>query len=394
MTMGKPQFRWEDPLALEQQLTADEIALRDATAAFAREVLLPRVVNDHRHEGFDRGLARAMGERGLLGVTLQGHGCAGASHVAYGLVAREIERADSAYRTFLSVQSSLVMYPLTEFAAPALRDRLLPGLARGELIGCFAITEPDAGSDPGGMTTRATRAPGGWHLSGTKTWISNAPLADVFIVWAKDEAGDIRGFVIEKGEGGVAGLSVPAIEGKFSLRAASVGMVIMDNVFVPDECVLNVSGLKGPFACLNKARFGIAWGAWGAAEACWHAARDYTLARHQFGRPLAATQLVQVKLADMQTEIALGLQAALRVGRMMDDGGAPPDVISLIKRNAAGKALDIARSARDMLGANGISDAYPVIRHMLNLESVNTYEGAHDVHALILGRAITGIAAF
>ena len=392
MSTTRPTFRWEDPLQLETQLTPEERSARDTARAYAQTALLPRIVTAHREERFDRAIFAEMGALGLLGCTLPEWGCAGLSHVAYGLVAREMEQVDSAYRTVLSVQSSSVMYPLATFGSAAQQAYFLPKLASGEWVGAFALTEPDAGSDPDGMLTRARKVAGGWRLSGRKTWISNSPIADVLIVWGKDEAGDIRGFILTRE---MAGLSTPTLGGKFSLRASVTGEVVMDEVFVPDDHLLgSVTGLKGPFSCLNKARFGIAWGAMGAAETCWHTARQYTLDRHQFGRPLAATQLVQVKLANMQTEITLGLFAALQVGRLMDQEQATPEMVSLIKRNNSGKALDIARVARDMLGGNGISDSYPVIRHMLNLESVNTYEGTHDIHALILGRAQTGIPAF
>ena len=389
-------FQWDDPLLLEEQLTEDERLIRDTARGYAREKLSPRVKMAFRNETFDPAIMREMGELGLLGATLpEQYGGAGANYVSYGLVAREIERVDSGYRSAMSVQSSLVMYPIHAYGSEAQRRKYLPGLASGKLIGCFGLTEPDAGSDPGGMITRAEKAPGGGYvLRGTKMWISNAPVADVFVVWAKSAAhgGDIRGFVLEKG---MTGLSSPKIEGKLSLRASVTGEIVLDGVVVPEESLLpNVSGLKGPFGCLNRARYGIAWGVMGAAESCWHAARDYTLGRKQFGRPLAQTQLVQKKLADMQTEITLGLQAALRVGRLFDDGKMAPEMISMIKRNNCGKALDIARAARDMHGGNGISDEYPVFRHMVNLETVNTYEGTHDVHALILGRAQTGLQAF
>ena len=388
-------FQWDDPFLLEEQLSEDERMIRDTANAYAQERLQPRVVEAWRNESTDRAIFNEMGELGLLGVTVpEEYGGVGASYVAYGLVAREVERVDSGYRSMMSVQASLVMYPIYAYGDDTQRKRWLPGLASGELVGCFGLTEPDAGSDPGGMTTRAIKADGGYRMSGAKTWISNAPIADVFVVWAKSEAhgGEIRGFVLEKG---MKGLEAPKIEGKISLRASVTGMIMMDDVFVPEENLLpNVSGLKGPFGCLNRARYGISWGAMGAAEFCWHAARQYTLDRKQFGKPLAATQLVQKKLADMQTDIALGLQGSLRVGRLFDDGQMAPEMISLVKRNNCGKALDIARQARDMHGGNGISEEYHVIRHMVNLETVNTYEGTHDVHALILGRAQTGIQAF
>ncbi|RAP42726.1 acyl-CoA dehydrogenase [Rhodovulum viride] len=389
------RFDWEDPLRLEDRLDEDERMLRDAARTFARDRLQPRVTEAFRNETVEPGLFREMGEAGLLGVTLpEAYGGLGASYVTYGLVAREIERVDSGYRSMMSVQSSLVIYPIYAYGSEAQRQRYLPGLAQGTLIGCFGLTEPEAGSDPGSMKTRAEKTATGYRLTGTKTWISNAPMADVFVVWAKSEAhgGKIRGFVLEKG---MAGLSAPKIEGKLSLRASPTGEIVMDGVEVGEEALLpGVEGLKGPFGCLNRARYGIAWGVMGAAEACWHAARAYGLDRRQFGRPLAATQLFQKKLADMQTEIALGLSACLQVGRLMDEARAAPEAISLIKRNNCGKALEIARAARDMHGGNGISDSYPVIRHMVNLETVNTYEGTHDVHALILGRAQTGLQAF
>jgi glutaryl-CoA dehydrogenase len=389
----RPHFQWEDPLLLDEELKPEERALRDAAHAYCQEKLMPRVLEANRHEVFHREILTEMGALGLLGATLpEEYGCAGASYVSYGLVAREVERVDSGYRSAMSVQSSLVMYPIFAYGTEAQRRKYLPGLARGELVGCFGLTEPDAGSDPGAMRSRAKRVPGGYSLSGSKQWITNSPIADVFVVWAKDEADDIRGFVLEKG---MKGLSAPKIQGKFSLRASSTGGIAMDDVFVPEEHLLpNVKGLKGPFGCLNNARYGISWGAMGAAEFCWHQARSYTLERQMFGRPLAATQLIQKKLADMQTEITLGLTAALRLGRLKDQERAAPEAISLLKRNNCGKALDIARLARDMLGGNGISDEYHVIRHAMNLEAVNTYEGTHDVHALILGRAQTGLQAF
>jgi len=390
--MSHASFQWEDPLLLEAQLSDEERLVREATRNYCQERLLPRVRDAHRNEHFDREIMTEMGGLGLLGASLHGYGCPGVSHVAYGLIAREVERVDSGYRSAMSVQSSLVMYPIYAYGTEAQKQKYLPKLASGEWVGCFGLTEPDHGSDPGSMITRARATDGGYLLSGAKMWITNSPIADVFVVWAKDDAGQIRGFVLEKG---MKGLSAPKIEGKFSLRASITGEIVMDSVFVPQENLLpEVRGLKGPFGCLNKARYGIAWGAMGAAEFCWQGARDYTLGRKQFGRPLAANQLIQKKLADMQTEIALGLHAALRVGRLMDEGQAAPEMISLIKRNNCGKALDIARVARDMHGGNGISDEYHVIRHVLNLEAVNTYEGTHDVHALILGRAQTGIAAF
>lgn len=388
----KPAFQWDDPLLLEEQLTEDERMVRDAARAYCRDKLMPRVLAAHREERFDREIMREMGALGFLGATISGYGCAGVNHVCYGLIARELERVDSGYRSALSVQSSLVMHPIHEFGTEAQRRKYLPMLASGEWIGCFGLTEPDHGSDPGGMTTRAKRVEGGYRLQGSKTWISHAPIADLFLVWAKDETDAIRGFLLERG---TEGLSTRRIEGKFSLRVSPTGEIVMEQAFVPEENVLpGVSGLKGPFSCLNKARYGIAWGAMGAAEFCWHAARNYVLERKQFGRPLAANQLIQLKLADMQTEIALGLQAALRLGRLMDQGRATPEMISLAKRNACGKALAIARVARDMHGGNGVCDEYHVIRHVMNLEAVNTYEGTHDIHALILGRAQTGIPAF
>ena len=385
-------FAWDDALRLEGQLSEDERAIRDAAHDYAQEKLQPRVLQAFRHENFDRAILTEMGEMGFLGATLDSHGCADVSYVAYGLIAREVERVDSGYRSAFSVQSSLVMYPIWAFGSGPQKDRYLPKLRSGEWVGCFGLTEPDAGSDPAAMRTRARKVDGGFLLNGAKTWISNAPIADVLLVWAKDDAGDIRGFLIERG---AAGLETPKIEGKFSLRASVTGMIMMQDVFVPDGAMLpGAIGLRGPFSCLNNARYGIAWGALGAAEFCFAAARTYTLDRTMFGRPLAQTQLVQKKLADMQTEIALGLQAVLRLGRLMDEGEAAPEMISLCKRNSCGKALEIARAARDMHGGNGIVDDYHVIRHMLNLETVNTYEGAHDVHALILGRGITGLSAF
>src|SRR5918998_324245 len=389
------KLKWEDPLLLDDLLTDDERMIRDTARAYAQERLPPRGIEAYREEKTDRVIFNEMGELGLLGLTLpEDYGCAGASYVAYGLVAREVERVDSGYRSMMSVQSSLVMHPIFAYGDDNQRRKYLPKLAAGEWIGCFGLTEPDAGSDPGGMITRADRTDGGYRLTGSKTWISNAPIADVFVVWAKSAAHDnqIRGFVLEKG---LKGLSAPKIGGKLSLRASVTGEVVMDDVEVGEDALLpNVSGLKGPFGCLNRARYGISWGAMGAAEDCWHRARAYVLERKQFGRPLAAAQLVQKKLADMQTEIALGLQASLRVGRLFDEGRATPEMISLVKRNNCGKALDIARTARDMHGGNGISAEFHVFRHMANLETVNTYEGTHDIHALILGRAQTGIQAF
>ncbi len=392
---GKAVFNWADPFDFEGQLSEDERMIRDTARDFAREKLLPRIVEAYAKETVDREIFHEMGRLGLLGLTLpEEYGCAGANYVAYGLVSREIEAVDSGYRSMLSVQSSLVMYPIYAYGDTELKRKYLPKLATGEYVGCFGLTEPDAGSDPGSMTTRAEKVSDGYRLTGTKMWISNAPIADVFVIWAKSAShgGDIKGFVLEKG---VKGLSAPKIEGKLSLRASVTGEVVMDGVIVPEGNLLaNVAGLKGPFGCLNRARYGIGWGVLGAAQDCFERARQYTLDRKQFGRPLAATQLVQKKLADMQTEIALGLQAALRVGRLFDQGAAAPELISVIKRNNCGKALDIARVARDMHGGNGIHADYHVMRHAQNLETVNTYEGTHDVHALILGRAITGIQAF
>jgi glutaryl-CoA dehydrogenase len=391
------QFDWQDPLQLDAQLSDDERAVRDAAHAYCQDKLQTRVLMAARHEKFDREIMNEMGALGLLGSTIEGYGCAGLNHVCYGLVAREVERVDSGYRSAMSVQSSLVMHPIHAYGNEAQRQKYLPKLASGEWIGCFGLTEPNHGSDPASMQTRASKVDGGYLLKGSKMWITNSPIADVFVVWAKiSDEGDgqnaIHGFVLEKG---MKGLAAPKIEGKMSLRASITGEIVMDGVFVPEANLLpNVQGLKGPFGCLNKARYGIAWGALGAAEFCWHAARQYTLDRQQFGRPLAQNQLIQKKLADMQTEITLGLQACLRVGRLMDEGAAAPEMISLIKRNSCGKALDIARAARDMHGGNGIHDEYHVIRHMINLETVNTYEGTHDVHALILGRAQTGFQAF
>lgn len=385
-------FDWADPLRLDDQLSEDERAIRDAARNYCQERLFPRVLEANRHERFDRAIMTEMGEMGFLGATLEGYGCAGVNYVSYGLIAREVERVDSGYRSTFSVQSSLVMYPVYAFGSDAQKQRYLPGLRSGELIGCFGLTEPDAGSDPASMRTRAKAVDGGFVLSGSKTWITNAPIADVFVIWAKDDAGDIRGFILEKG---MEGLSAPKIEGKFSLRASTTGMIMIQDVFVPaDNQLAGVKGLRGPFSCLNNARYGIAWGALGAAEFCWNAARDYTMQRLMFGRPLAATQLMQKKLADMQTEITLGLQSVLRLGRLLDEHKAAPEMISLCKRNSCGKALAIAREARDMHGGNGIADEYHVIRHVMNLEAVNTYEGTHDVHALILGRAQTGLNAF
>ena len=389
----KPRFQWEDPLLLDDVLTEDERMVRDTARAYSQDKLMPRVLEANRHERFDREIMNEMGELGLLGSTLPTeYGCAGVNHVCYGLIAREVERVDSGYRSALSVQSSLVMWPIFAYGTEEQRRKYLPKLATGEWVGAFGLTEPDAGSDPGGMVTRARAVDGGYVVHGAKMWISNAPIADVFVVWAKDDDDIIRGFILERG---MKGLSTPKIEGKFSLRASSTGEVVMDDVFVPAENKLpKAKGLGGPFGCLNKARYGISWGALGAAEFCWHAARQYTLDRKQFGKPLAGTQLVQKKLADMQTEITLGLHASLRLGRLMDAGKSTPEMISMLKRNNAGKSLDIARVARDMHGGNGIVDEFHVIRHVMNLETVNTYEGTHDIHALILGRAQTGIQAF
>ena len=385
-------FAWDDALRLDSALSEDERAIRDAAHDFCQEKLFPRILMANREGTFDREIMNEFGEMGFLGATLDGYGCAGVSYVSYGLISREVERVDSGYRSAFSVQSSLVMHPIHAFGSEDQRQKYLPKLRSGAFVGCFGLTEPDAGSDPASMRTRAKKVDGGVLLNGSKTWITNAPIADVLLVWAKDDAGDIRGYILERG---MAGLTQPKIEGKFSLRASVTGMIMMQDVFVPDENMLpDVKGLRGPFSCLNNARYGIAWGALGAAEFCWHAARDYTLQRMMFGRPLAATQLVQKKLADMQTEITLGLHAVLRLGRLMDAHDAAPEMISLLKRNNCGKALDIARVARDMHGGNGIVDEYHVIRHMMNLETVNTYEGTHDVHALILGRAQTGISAF
>ena len=390
--MSSKKFDWQDPLSLDDELTEEERQVRDAARAYAQGQLQPRVVEANRTEHFDPAVLREMGELGLLGATIEGYGCAGVSSVAYGLIAREIERVDSAYRSAISVQSSLVMHPIHAYGSEAQRDHYLPKLATGELIGCFGLTEPEAGSDPGAMRTRAKPVKGGWQLTGTKTWISHSPIAGLFIVWAKDEADTIRGFVFERGG---AGLETPALKNKMSLRASITGQIVMQDFFVPTEALLpGATGLKGPFGCLNNARYGIAWGVLGAAEFCWHAARSYALERTQFGKPLAATQLVQTKLVNMQTEIALGLAGCLRAGRLKDSTGLPHEVVSLLKRNNCGKALDIARAARDIHGANGISDEYQVIRHMMNLETVNTYEGTYDIHGLILGRAQTGIAAF
>ena len=391
--MANAKFSWEDPLHLEEQLTEDERMVRDAARAYCQDKLAPRVTEAFRHEKTDIGIFREMGELGLLGPTIAPeYGGAGLNYVAYGLIAREVERVDSGYRSMMSVQSSLVMVPIQEFGSEATKQKYLPKLASGEWIGCFGLTEPNHGSDPGSMITRARKVPGGYELTGNKMWITNSPIADVFVVWAKDDEGAIRGFVLEKG---TKGLSAPAIHGKVGLRASVTGEIVMDQAFCPDENAFpDVRGLKGPFTCLNSARYGIAWGALGAAEDCWHTARQYTLDRKQFGRPLAANQLIQKKLADMQTEITLGLQGCLRLGRMKDAGTAAPEITSMMKRNSCGKSLEIARLARDMLGGNGISDEFGIARHLVNLEVVNTYEGTHDIHALILGRAQTGIQAF
>jgi glutaryl-CoA dehydrogenase len=396
--MSKQTFKWDDPFLFNDQLTDEERMIRDTARRFCQDKLMPRILEANRSETFDRAIMDEMGAMGFLGSTIpEEYGGAGLNYVSYGLIAREVERVDSGYRSAMSVQSSLVMHPINTYGSEAQKQKYLPKLASGEWVGCFGLTEPNHGSDPGSMETRAKKVDGGWILQGNKMWITNSPIADVFIVWAKayggeDKDGEIRGFILEKG---MKGLSAPKIEGKFSLRASSTGEIVMNEVFVPDENLLpNVTGLKGPFGCLNKARYGIAWGALGAAEFCWHAARQYTLDRPQFGRPLAANQIIQWKLANMMTEITIGLQAVLRVGRLMDEDKVTPEMISLVKRNSCGKALEIARHARDMHGANGISDEYHIIRHVMNLESVNTYEGTHDIHALILGRAQTGIQAF
>ncbi len=395
--MASPQrslatFKWEDALLLDDVLTEDERMIQDAARQFCQERLMPGVLMANRHETFDRSIMNAFGEMGFLGATLDGYGCAGVSYVAYGLMAREVERVDSGYRSAFSVQSSLVMFPIHSYGSDEQKEKFLPKLRTGEMVGCFGLTEPDAGSDPSSMRTRARKVDGGYLVSGSKTWITNAPIADIAVVWAKDDEGTLRGFILERG---MKGLTFPKIEGKFSLRASVTGMIMMDDVFVPEANRLpGVKSLAAPFSCLNRARYGIAWGAMGAAEFCFAAAREYTLNRRMFGRPLAQTQLIQKKLADMETEITLGLHAVLRVGRLFDEGKVAPEMISLVKRNNCGKALDIARVARDMHGGNGIVDEYHVIRHVMNLETVNTYEGTHDVHALILGRAITGLNAF
>ena len=388
----KAEFKWDDPLLLSEQLTEDERLVMEAARSYCQEKLYPRVQSAFREERFDREIMNEMGELGFLGSTIDGYGCAGVNHVCYGIVAREVERVDSGYRSAMSVQSSLVMHPIYTYGDEVQRQKYLPKLATGEWVGCFGLTEPDNGSDAGGLTTRAKKVDGGYLVSGAKMWISNSPIADIFVIWAKTEDDVIRGFILEKG---MKGLSAPKIEGKLSLRASVTGEIVMDQVMVPEENLLpNVKGLSGPFGCLNKARYGISWGALGAAEYCWHQALSYTLERKQFNRPLAANQLIQKKLADMQTEITLGLQTCLRLGRLLDEGKAAPEAISLAKRNSCGKALDIARMSRDMHGGNGISDEYDVIRHLVNLETVNTYEGTHDIHALILGRAQTGLQAF
>ena len=390
--MQKTEFQWMDPLLIHDLLTDDERLIQDTVARYCQDRLQPRILEANRQETVDRDIFYEMGELGMLGSTIQGYGCAGLNYVCYGLIAREVERVDSGYRSMMSVQSSLVMHPINAYGSDQQKEKYLPHLATGNWVGCFGLTESDHGSDPGSMRTRAHRVDSGYRLIGSKMWITNSPIADVLIVWAKDDEGAIRGFILDRG---MEGLSTPVIEGKFSLRASVTGEIVMDNVFVPEQNMLpGVSGLSGPFGCLNRARYGISWGSMGAAEFCWHSARNYVLEREQFGRPLAANQLIQKKLADMQTDIALGLSGALRVGRLIDEGRMLPDAISMLKRNNCGKALDIARVARDMHGANGVSDEYHVIRHVMNLEAVNTYEGTHDVHALILGRAQTGIQAF
>ncbi|MCT2530500.1 acyl-CoA dehydrogenase [SAR92 clade bacterium H921] len=392
MVMDWGKFNWQDAFNLDDQLSDEERMVRDTAAAYAEEKLAPRVRDAFRNEQTDRAIFNEMGELGLLGATIEGYGCSGVGYVSYGLIAREIERVDSGYRSMMSVQSSLVMYPIFTYGTEAQREKYIAKLASGEWVGCFGLTEPDAGSDPGGMKTRAKTVDGGYLLSGSKMWISNSPIADVFVVWAKTDDGIIRGFILDKG---MPGLSAPKIEGKLALRASITGEIVMNEVFVPEEQLMpNVQGLKGPFGCLNAARYGISWGALGAAESCWFAARQYCMDRVQFNRPLAANQLIQMKLATMQTDISLGLQGSLRAGRLKEQGNLAPELISLLKRNNCSKALDIARMARDMHGGNGISDEYPIMRHMLNLEVVNTYEGTADIHALILGRAQTGIPAF
>ena len=392
MSEKKIKFNWSDPLFLASQLSEDEKIIQDQAQKFCTNELLPRITKANRGETFDRDVYLLMGENGLLGSTIDGYGCAGINHVGYGLIAREIERVDSAYRSLMSVQSSLVMFPINEYGSDDQKSKFLPELAKGKLIGCFGLTEPDFGSDPGGMKTFAKKVDGGYILNGSKSWITNSPVADIMIVWAKTADENLKGFILTREMNGIL---TPKIEGKFSLRASATGQILMQDVFVPNQNVLpKVDGYKGPFSCLNKARFGISWGAIGAAEFCWNAAREYTLERKQFNKPLAANQLIQLKLVNMQTEIAIALQSVLRVGRLIDDGSQNPEIISLVKRNSCGKALDIARNARDMLGGNGISDEYHVIRHVMNLEAVNTYEGTHDIHALILGKAQTGLSAF
>ena len=392
MSEKKTKFNWSDPLFLDSQLSEEEKIIQDQAQKFCTNELLPRITKANRGETFDRDVYLLMGGNGLLGSTIDGYGCAGINHVGYGLIAREIERVDSAYRSLMSVQSSLVMFPINEFGSDDQKSKFLPELAKGKLIGCFGLTEPDFGSDPGGMKTFAKKVDGGYILNGSKSWITNSPVADIMIVWAKTADENLKGFILTREMNGIL---TPKIEGKFSLRASATGQILMQDVFVPNENVLpNVDGYKGPFSCLNKARYGISWGAIGAAEFCWNAAREYTLERKQFNKPLAANQLIQLKLVNMQTEIAIALQSVLRVGRLIDDGSQNPEIISLVKRNSCGKALDIARNARDMLGGNGISDEYHVIRHVMNLEAVNTYEGTHDIHALILGKAQTGLSAF
>ena len=392
MSEKKTKFNWSDPLFLSSQLSEDEKIIQDQAQKFCTNELLPRITKANRSEIFDRDVYLLLGENGLLGSTIDGYGCAGINHVGYGLIAREIERVDSAYRSLMSVQSSLVMFPINEYGSDDQKSKFLPELAKGKLIGCFGLTEPDFGSDPGGMKTFAKKVDGGYILNGSKSWITNSPVADIMIVWAKTTDENLKGFILTRE---MDGILTPKIEGKFSLRASATGQILMQDVFVPNDNVLpKVEGYKGPFSCLNKAGYGISWGAIGAAEFCWNAAREYTLERKQFNKPLAANQLIQLKLVNMQTEIAIALQSVLRVGRLIDDGSQNPEIISLVKRNSCGKALDIARNARDMLGGNGISDEYHVIRHVMNLEAVNTYEGTHDIHALILGKAQTGLSAF
>ena len=389
---AKAAFQWDDPLRFDDLLSDEERMIRDSAREYCQGRLMPRVLMANRNETFDRAIFNEMGEMGFLGATLDGYGCAGVNYVSYGLISREVERVDSGYRSAFSVQSSLAMYPIHAYGSDAQKEKFLPRMQKGEWVGCFGLTEPDHGSDPAGMTTRGRKVDGGYILNGAKNWITNSPIADVAVVWGKDDAGVIRGYLVEKG---MKGFSAPKIEGKFSLRASITGMLSFQDVFIPDENVLpGVTGLKGPFSCLNRARYGIAWGALGAAEFCWHAARQYTMDRSQFGRPLAANQLIQKKLADMQTEITIGLHSVLQLGRLMDAHQLTPEMVSLLKRNSCGKALEIARTARDMHGGNGIADEYHVIRHVMNLEAVNTYEGTHDIHALILGRAQTGIPAF